>query len=201
MKKYDDVPSKEGYLQYDKNAKHIKSFNGLYRPLVVFTNKNCGGQEFIDFLVERWRDLIDWPDDISFENKSTLEIRQILSHKIYVEVIIEDHSKKVLDDIIHVLNYYAYSCLLLHSRTDISEINNYVWDQLNLFGANRAVLCVEDLMKGSVDWTILYKTLKHLLIKLKEEQFTFAKKYGIINCKRNIIKNENSKVFSNIHIN
>ena len=51
MIKNNDVPSKEGLIKYDKNAEHIKSFSGKYRPLIIFTNKNCQADELLDFLI------------------------------------------------------------------------------------------------------------------------------------------------------
>ena len=78
MIKNNDVPSKEGYVKYDKNAQHIKSFSGKYRPLLIFTNKNCPADILLKFLMESKEEYTE-KDNISFHNKSTIEIRNIIS--------------------------------------------------------------------------------------------------------------------------
>lgn len=201
MIKYDDVPSTEGCLQYDKNALHVKTFSGKYRPLIIFTNKNCQAESLLNFLIRGKEHHINNLKPV-FTNKSTMEIRSILSNKICSTIVIEDHTEKELQDIIDVLNYYAYSTILLHSRKNITEKNHFIWKKLNEFNIKRAVLCVEDLYKGSVDLTIFKKIMSYLHIKLSIEMFTHARKYGIIKRVNNNNNHETNKhIISNIHIN
>ena len=60
-----EVPLKKGYLNYDKNAEHVKTFSGLYRPLIVFANEPKIGKQLTDFIAEGKKHLIDWPKDIN----------------------------------------------------------------------------------------------------------------------------------------
>jgi len=201
MKNYNDVPTEEGYLKYDKNADHVKSFNGLYRPLIIFANEPEIGKQLTDFIAEGKKHLIDWPKDISLKNKSTQQIRQILSHKIITDIVIDDSCKDTIVDILQVSNYYAYSCILLYSRNDHKDVNDYLWDKMVEHGIRRAAFCKEDFYHGSIDWTIMNKAFRYLFLKPTEEQFTFARKYGIINCKQNVNANKKHCSYSNIHIN
>ena len=201
MKNYNDVPTEEGYLKYDKNADHVKSFNGLYRPLIIFANEPEIGKQLTDFIAEGKKHLIDWPKDISLKNKSTQQIRQILSHKIITDIVIDDSCKDTIADILQVSNYYAYSCILLYSRNDHKDVNDYLWNKMVEHGIRRAAFCKEDFYHGSIDWTIMNKAFRYLFLKPTEEQFTFARKYGIINCKQNVNANKKHCSYSNIHIN
>ena len=36
-----------------KNAEHVKTFSGLYRPLIVFANEPEIGKQLTDFIAER----------------------------------------------------------------------------------------------------------------------------------------------------
>lgn len=201
MKIHNDVPSKEGYVKYDGNAEHIKSFSGKYRPLIIFTNKNCRANDLLDFLISGKESYVE-KSNIAFNDKSTMEIRSILSNKICNVVIIEDHTEKELQDVIDILNYYTYSAILFHSRKNIIEKNHDVWLKLKNRGVTRAVLCEEDLYKGSVDLFIFQKIMSYLHLHLPIESFTYAKNYGII---KRVNNNKNHKtnkhIISNIHIN
>ena len=97
MIKNNDVPSQEGYVKYDKNAQHIKSFSGKYRPLLIFTNKNCSADILLKFLMEGKEEYAE-KDNVSFHNKSTMEIRKIISKKMCGIVITEDHTKEELKE-------------------------------------------------------------------------------------------------------
>tara|TARA_A100001388_G_C28755362_1_gene494629 strand:+ start:713 stop:1318 length:606 start_codon:yes stop_codon:yes gene_type:complete len=201
MKKYNEVPLKKGYLNYDKNAEHVKTFSGLYRPLIVFANEPEIGKQLTDFIAEGKKHLIDWPKDINLKNKSTKEIRNILSHKIITDIVINNEDKNTIKDIIDVSNYYTYSCIMLYSRNEHNSVNDYLWQKLKEHGVRRAAFCKEDFYKGAVDWTIMYKAFRYLYFKLTEEQFTFAQKYGIIKCKESVNNTKKHSSYSNIHIN
>ena len=199
MIKNNDVPSQEGYVKYDRNASHLKSFSGKYRPLIIFTNKNCPADALLNFLMEGKEEFKK--GIISFSNKSTMEIRNILSEKICAVVIIEDHTEKEIQDIVDILNYYAYSSILFHNRTNVTEENKKIWEMLAVHNTTRATMCVQDLYKENIGY-IFQKIFKYLHIHLSNEQFTNAKVYGIIkrvNSDENYVMKKHS--ISNIHIN
>ena len=201
MTKNNDVPSQEGYVRYDNNAQHIKSFSGKYRPLLIFTNKNCPADTLLDFLIKSKKEYIE-RSNISFSNKSTMEIRSILSNKICNVVITEDHTEKELEDINNVLNHYAYSTILFYYRTNITDKDKIIWDMMTSKNTKRAAICVQDLYKENINLFFLKTIFEYLHIHLPSEQFTNAKMYGII---KRVIDNENyirnKHSISNIHIN
>jgi len=201
MIKNNDVPSQEGYVRYDNNAQHIKSFSGKYRPLLIFTNKKCPADTLLDFLIESKKAYIE-RSNISFSNKSTMEIRSILSNKICNVVITEDHTEKELEDINNVLNHYAYSTILFYYRTNITDKDKIIWDMMTSKNTKRAAICVQDLYKENINLFFLKTIFEYLHIHLPSEQFTNAKMYGII---KRVIDNENyirnKHSISNIHIN
>ena len=201
MIKNNDVPSQEGYVRYDNNAQHIKSFSGKYRTLLIFTNKNCPADTLLDYLIESKKEYIE-RSNISFSNKSTMEIRSILSNKICNVVITEDHTEKELEDINNVLNHYAYSTILFYYRTNITDKDKIIWDMMTSKNTKRAAICVQDLYKENINLFFLKTIFEYLHIHLPSEQFTNAKMYGII---KRVIDNENyirnKHSISNIHIN
>ncbi len=201
MIKNNDVPSQEGYVQYDRNAYHIKSFSGKYRPLIIFTNKNCPANILLDFLIEGKEKYVE-KGNISFSNKSTMEIRNILSNKICNIVIAEDHTEKELEDITNVLNYYAYSTILFYYRTNITDKNKTTWNMLADKNTKRAAICVQDLYKENINLLMLQAIFSYLHLGISFNQFTNAKMYGII---KRVIDDENyvmkKHIISNIHIN
>ena len=201
MIKNNDVPSQEGYVRYDKNASHLKSFSGKYRPLIIFTNKNCPANTLLDFLMEGKEDCVE-KTNVSFSNKSTMEIRNILSNKICSVVIIEDHTEKELKDINNILNYYAYSTILLYYRKNITDANKTAWNILADKNTKRAAICVEDLYKENVNLLILQTIFSYLHLDISHQQFTNAKIYGIIKRVNNDENHVMNRHFiSNIHIN
>ena len=201
MIKYDDVPSTEGCLQYDKNALHVKTFSGKYRPLIIFTNKDCQAESLLNFLIRGKEHHINNLKPV-FTNKSTMEIRSILSNKICNVVITEDHTEKELEDINNVLNHYAYSTILFYYRTNITDKDKIIWDMMTSKNTKRAAICVQDLYKENINLFFLKTIFEYLHIHLPSEQFTNAKMYGIIkrvNSDENYVMNKHS--ISNIHIN
>ena len=200
MTKNNDVPSQEGYVRYDNDAQHIKSFSGKYRPLIIFTNKNCPADTLLNFLMEGKEEYVQKCDE-SFSNKSTMEIRNILSNKICSVVIIEDHTEKELHDINNVLNHYAYSTILFYDRTNPIDKNKTTWDILASKNTKRAVICVQDLYKENINLFFLQVIFNYLHLDISHELFTNAKMYGIIkrvNNDENYVTNR--QFISNIRI-
>lgn len=200
MIKNNDVPSQEGYVKYDKNAQHIKSFSGKYRPLLIFTNKNCSADILLKFLMEGKEEYAE-KDNVSFHNKSTMEIRKIISKKMCGIVITEDHTKEELKDIHNILNYYTYSAILFYDRTNPIDKNKIMWDFLESKGVPRAAICVQDLYKENINLYILQRIFNYIHVDISTEQFTNAKIYGIIkrvNSDENYVMNKHS--ISNIHM-
>tara|TARA_B100000925_G_C21974908_1_gene459631 strand:- start:395 stop:1003 length:609 start_codon:yes stop_codon:yes gene_type:complete len=200
MTKNNDVPSSEGYVKYDKNAQHIKSFSGKYRPLLIFTNKNCSANILLNFLMEGKEEYVE-KDNMSFHGKSTMEIRKALSEKKCSVVITEDHTEEELKDIHNILNYYTYSAILFYDRTNPIDKNKTIWDMLDSKNTPRAAICVQDLYKENINLYILQTIFNYIHVDISTEQFTNAKIYGIIkrvNNDENYVMNKHS--ISNIHM-